>query len=688
MSCPFLNPSKRDTFIKKSHVEVSHPDVQSHINTFSDHLSIRDLIVKVMDALELSHYMNQDELLEDILSVFYDQWIFSWKELKMMDIELLGQLDIPVVILQEIERIVLFYQAIVKAQAEETVSVKKRTKLNTDIIFKIGPYSDNDVFLMKGVWLKLRELPEDDNFNMTRKFYDRFLEINDTGRRLFEGRSMDEQATTLFKMMNWIVMNLDNREDIVKEVRHSGGRHTIYGVGVDDFIPFIETFCTTLRSALGKEIVTDDVYNACVNVLTYLAKEMLIGARGFETGECFRISMYDEDLESMQDVYFRLTVDRLIQCKDGTYSESKKEWTLKGLQSFERIRENQFDIHSLNPPFTLRLEAHDDEQLKKLEEGFEWRIKALKRISSVSTTPRTPKSKSLKSDREILHRAWQRILERDQRGNVNTEKTSDFFETLFKRLTSLSPVARDLLGGKPFLRHLPALTRMLALIIRDDPPESLLQRTGGFHVLIGVKQEDYNLFAIALCDALHASLGDEVTIEVRDAFYNTVMNLGEIMDTLGKRLKAEGPKITAYKRKHGGWVSVGLLITLTDLNIYKGSSYKSFMGSISFGSILEVDVDENDIFEKPSDYCVSLTLKKKPVFLCFEDAEEMKTFIREAKWRMKGAQYREIDEVDDVLVKSTSTGRLNLNLSRSTSRKRKFSTSTVFKGSRKFTTSD
>jgi len=297
---------------------------------------------------------------------------------------------------------------------------------------------------------------------------------------------------------------------------------------------------------------------------------------------------------------------------------------------------------------------------------FAWRIKALQRVhvddvesgsvdsnsSSVGGIDQlnnkisenqddsSSELSNVLSNVEILQRSWRMIV--GDHGNLeNNEKASKFFDLLFQRLITLSPSAEALFGSANIIHHIPALTKMISLIIRDrgDIVKDVLMRTGAKHCIWGIKAHDIQCFATSICDAFQKCLGDIISQNVRDAWFYSIIGLGKEMLKLGKKVDSEHAfSCPTVKKGRYGWSSHTLLLTLNDLHVYKGNTLKKLKNSYHLKQIEAVEREESGLVELATDYCLYVLHENETVYFCFTDRQSIRKFQTEVAWRLEASR--------------------------------------------------
>lgn len=106
------------------------------------------------------------------------------------------------------------------------------------------------VELVKTTFEKIRVPPD----QAGEIFYARLFELDPRARTLFRG-DLRQQGKALFAMLEMMAKTLDVREKIVPIVHDLGQRHALYGVQIEDYLPFRQALLDTLERLLGPHFV-------------------------------------------------------------------------------------------------------------------------------------------------------------------------------------------------------------------------------------------------------------------------------------------------------------------------------------------------------------------------------------------------------------------------------------------------
>jgi len=187
------------------------------------------------------------------------------------------------------------------------------------------------------------------------------------------------------------------------------------------------------------------------------------------------------------------------------------------------------------------------------------------------------------------------------------------------------------------LKHIPALTKMISLILnKDEESKAYIEKMGSYHYVWGVQEHDFHFFAIALCDSMQNSLGGDIINQtVRDAWFNTITKLGASMIKKAKKLDINGISCICFRRNRmTSWKECSIFLTLKDLHIYRNSKMAKIKTSVNLSDILTIDFEDNDSISKKTDFCLNISKNDDDLWLCFETLNEANYWKDELNWRM------------------------------------------------------
>ena len=107
-------------------------------------------------------------------------------------------------------------------------------------------------------------------------FYDRLFEIDPKLRSLFKG-NMESQEQKLISMITFVVHKLNNLNEVVKDVKALGERHSNYKVLPEYYNTVGAALLWTLEQALGSKW-NDEVREAWTKAYTILSSTMIEAA--------------------------------------------------------------------------------------------------------------------------------------------------------------------------------------------------------------------------------------------------------------------------------------------------------------------------------------------------------------------------------------------------------------------------
>lgn len=100
-------------------------------------------------------------------------------------------------------------------------------------------------------------------------FYGKLFSDHPALRRLFP-KDMNLQYQKLMDMLNTILSQLDNMENMSREIALMGQRHVVYGVKPAHYKMVGRAFLWMLEQGLGPDFTIDvkQAWNSCYNTLT------------------------------------------------------------------------------------------------------------------------------------------------------------------------------------------------------------------------------------------------------------------------------------------------------------------------------------------------------------------------------------------------------------------------------------
>jgi hemoglobin-like flavoprotein len=132
---------------------------------------------------------------------------------------------------------------------------------------------------------RLREsvslLPMED-LGPVREFYRRLFELAPDARPLFT-RQMDLQVRKFADMLAWVIAHLEKPDELRREMRELGARHSGYGVKADHYAPVGSALIWMFKHALGDRF-TLEMEEAWLEAYAFISLEAERGSRGAVTG--------------------------------------------------------------------------------------------------------------------------------------------------------------------------------------------------------------------------------------------------------------------------------------------------------------------------------------------------------------------------------------------------------------------
>ena len=110
------------------------------------------------------------------------------------------------------------------------------------------------------------------------EFYRRLFELAPEVRQLFK-RSMEQQAKKFWQTLSWIIGHLEHPEELCRELRDLGARHSDYGVKIDQYAPVGSALMWMFQRTLGDRF-TAEMEEAWLEFYAFASLEMERGARG------------------------------------------------------------------------------------------------------------------------------------------------------------------------------------------------------------------------------------------------------------------------------------------------------------------------------------------------------------------------------------------------------------------------
>jgi hemoglobin-like flavoprotein len=113
-----------------------------------------------------------------------------------------------------------------------------------------------------------------------REFYRRLFELAPETRPMFT-REIGLQAEKFSNMLAWVIANLENPDELFKELRALGARHRGYGVKADQYASVGSALIWMFQHALGERF-TPEMEEAWLEAYAFISLEAERGSRDVE----------------------------------------------------------------------------------------------------------------------------------------------------------------------------------------------------------------------------------------------------------------------------------------------------------------------------------------------------------------------------------------------------------------------
>jgi hemoglobin-like flavoprotein len=119
-------------------------------------------------------------------------------------------------------------------------------------------------------------LPMDD-LGPVHEFYRRLFELAPEVRPLFK-REIGLQAKKFSDMLAWVIVHLENPDELCREMRALGAGHSGYGVKIDQYAPVGSALIWMFQHTLGDRF-TPEMEEAWLEAYAFISFEMERGSR-------------------------------------------------------------------------------------------------------------------------------------------------------------------------------------------------------------------------------------------------------------------------------------------------------------------------------------------------------------------------------------------------------------------------
>jgi hemoglobin-like flavoprotein len=133
-----------------------------------------------------------------------------------------------------------------------------------------------DSIMMGHLRRSLSLLPGED-LGPVHEFYRRLFELAPEARPMFT-REISLQAKKFSDMLAWVIANLENPDELRREIRKLGARHKGYGVKVDQYAPVGSALIWMFQRTLGDRF-TPEMEEAWLEFYAFVSLEAERGSR-------------------------------------------------------------------------------------------------------------------------------------------------------------------------------------------------------------------------------------------------------------------------------------------------------------------------------------------------------------------------------------------------------------------------
>lgn len=109
------------------------------------------------------------------------------------------------------------------------------------------------------------------------EFYRRLFELVPEARSLFK-RDMNLQAKKFAETLAWVIVHLEQHDELCGQLRELGARHRDYGVKIDQYAPVGSALIWMFQHTLGDRF-TSEMEEAWLEFYAFASLEMERGSR-------------------------------------------------------------------------------------------------------------------------------------------------------------------------------------------------------------------------------------------------------------------------------------------------------------------------------------------------------------------------------------------------------------------------
>eukprot|EP01127_Copromyxa_protea_P005524 TRINITY_DN15448_c0_g1_i1.p1 TRINITY_DN15448_c0_g1~~TRINITY_DN15448_c0_g1_i1.p1 ORF type:complete len:722 (+),score=192.81 TRINITY_DN15448_c0_g1_i1:32-2197(+) len=211
---------------------------------------------------------------------------------------------------------------------------------------------------------------------------------------------------------------------------------------------------------------------------------------------------------------------------------------------------------------------------------------------------------------------------------------TDFYPVFFKR----NPAGTRLFDMSEMATQSKAFVRMLYWIVENMDNQDLgpvLSQLGGRHLIYGVQEDEYQLFAHAVCDMFKQILGKQFTELMAKAWFDTLMALAGLMKQAGEVTASGFHGQLKKERDNGSWQLVYVSLHLDTLYVFKDKQRKTLSGQYPIRGVLQIQFPKGSV---PNAFQLNSYDPPFELNLAALDEEQFSAWISEFDWRIQAIQ--------------------------------------------------
>lgn len=251
-----------------------------------------------------------------------------------------------------------------------------------------------------------------------------------------------------------------------------------------------------------------------------------------------------------------------------------------------------------------------------------------------------------------LKECWNKLTT-SKSGNL-----AKFFDEFYKNFLETDKIGKKLFEGASMANQAQSLMKMLKFILTSiDNPLNLLtplQKLGVRHLIYGVEKRSFSAFGVSLAKTFESVLGkDEVTPEMKEAWYVLIMKLGEVMmaEYPSARKGWKGVLYCRSRSRGSPWKLRTTLLTHEKLIIYRGQD--KIIEEIYLNIIEDIDIVDDELnATSPSDsssqQCISISTAASIMYFKASNEEEFDKWVEELTVRIRAHQRVNINDESEA----------------------------------------